>query len=176
MARRVPGCAVIIPQVFGWREGPSHLCQKEREVCGHFCCCVSQDVILSAFVGLVFVCSCWSAFSGYFYQVVNLLTRSKCFSELALCVCCHHCCQNKFETSPLCWNSPICSLQDDLQDMTKAHFTPRTCICLYETRCRPAIAVGAHCWKFSYRPLTLVSQKPVCVSKRGPPLLLLSVA
>lgn len=28
LARRVPGCAVIIPQVFGWREGPSHLCQN----------------------------------------------------------------------------------------------------------------------------------------------------
>lgn len=111
LARRVPGCAVIIPQVFGWREGPSHLCQKEREECGQWCCCVSRDVILSAFIGLVFVCSCWSTFSGYFYQVVKLLTRSKSLTELASCVCCRHCCQNKFETSPLCWNSPICSPQ-----------------------------------------------------------------
>lgn len=28
LARRVSGCTVVIPQVFGWREGPSHLCQN----------------------------------------------------------------------------------------------------------------------------------------------------
>lgn len=31
-ARRVSGCTVIIPQVFGWREGPSHHRQKNRRV------------------------------------------------------------------------------------------------------------------------------------------------
>lgn len=51
LARRVSGCTVMIPQVFGWREGPSHLRQNGggQEECGHSCGCVSQDVILSVF-------------------------------------------------------------------------------------------------------------------------------
>lgn len=51
LARRVSGCTVIIPQVFGWREGPSHLCQNGGglEERGHSCGCVKQDVILSVF-------------------------------------------------------------------------------------------------------------------------------
>lgn len=53
-ARRVSGCTVIIPQVFGWREGPSHLCQNGggQEECGHSCGCLSQDrffCVLSCF-------------------------------------------------------------------------------------------------------------------------------
>lgn len=54
LARRVSGCTVVIPQVFGWREGPSHLCQNGggQEECRRFCRCVSHSV------GLVEISMC----------------------------------------------------------------------------------------------------------------------
>lgn len=51
LVRRVSNCTVIIPQVFGWREGPSHRsqCGGRQEKCVHSCRCASQDVMLCVF-------------------------------------------------------------------------------------------------------------------------------
>lgn len=53
------------------------------------------------------------------------------------------------------------------QEITKTHFSKRTCMCMYMRLCMMRCTVGVHCWKFSHWPSTLVSQKPVCVSKRA---------
>lgn len=54
LARPVVDSMVIIPEVFGWRAGPSHLCQNNAEqgACGHSCGCVSKHVILLVFADL----------------------------------------------------------------------------------------------------------------------------
>lgn len=51
LAKSIVDTMVIIPQVFGWRAGPSHLCQNntEQAACGHSCGCVSKHVTLLVF-------------------------------------------------------------------------------------------------------------------------------
>lgn len=78
LARRVSGCAVIIPQVFGWREGPSHLCQKDMKSVGILAVCVCKA---KTSLSVVFVSFPVSLHSGDIIYVVwrNYLTDSQSF-------------------------------------------------------------------------------------------------